>query len=146
MLDFVTDLNSPWLDLIKDDPVRPELDRNFRVGPNRFVSVLAEEKPRAVVCVSMLDSVPAMVQELETATNQASVAVFYTIWSYMPGAGTELLLATVKRIRQDFPNIVRFVTLSPKTEMARRFHIKNGAEVFRENLDTINYEYRVQHG
>jgi hypothetical protein len=34
------------------------------------------------------------------------------------------------------------VTLSPKTEMARKFHLKNGAEVFRENPDTVNYLYR----
>jgi hypothetical protein len=26
--------------------------------------------------------------------------------------------------------------------MARRFHLKNGAVVLRENADTINYEYR----
>ena len=25
--------------------------------------------------------------------------------------------------------------------MARRFHLKNGAIVFRENIETINYEY-----
>ena len=25
--------------------------------------------------------------------------------------------------------------------MARRFHLKNGAIVFRENIDTVNYEY-----
>jgi hypothetical protein len=25
--------------------------------------------------------------------------------------------------------------------MARRFHIKNGAQVFRENDSTVNYEY-----
>jgi hypothetical protein len=34
------------------------------------------------------------------------------------------------------------VTLSPKTEMARKFHLKNGAEVFRENPDTVNYLYK----
>ena len=27
--------------------------------------------------------------------------------------------------------------------MARRFHLKNGAIIFRENLDTTNYEYPV---
>jgi hypothetical protein len=37
--------------------------------------------------------------------------------------------------------IKRFVTLSPKTEMAKRFHLKNGAIVFRENEETVNYEY-----
>ena len=25
--------------------------------------------------------------------------------------------------------------------MARRFHLRNGAIVFRENIETINYEY-----
>jgi hypothetical protein len=33
------------------------------------------------------------------------------------------------------------VTLSPKTDMARRFHLKNGAAVYRENLETVNYLY-----
>jgi hypothetical protein len=34
------------------------------------------------------------------------------------------------------------VTLSPKTEMARRFHLKNGASELRENSNTINYIYK----
>jgi hypothetical protein len=34
------------------------------------------------------------------------------------------------------------VTLSPKTEMARRFHLKNGAGVYRENSTTVNYIYK----
>jgi hypothetical protein len=33
------------------------------------------------------------------------------------------------------------VTLSPKTEMARRFHHKNGATTYRENADSVNYQY-----
>jgi hypothetical protein len=31
----------------------------------------------------------------------------------------------------------------PSTNLARRFHLKNGAIVFRENIETINYEYPV---
>jgi hypothetical protein len=69
------------------------------------------------------------------------VAVFYTIWSYKAGKGRELLIRAVKEIQKQHPSITRFVTLSPKTEMARRFHLKNGAIVFRENIDTTNYEY-----
>jgi hypothetical protein len=72
-----------------------------------------------------------------------TTAIFYTIWSYAPGAGVELLRQTVSHIRAQFPTITRFVTLSPKTEMARRFHTKNGAVTFRENLDTVNYEYLI---
>ena len=67
--------------------------------------------------------------------------MFYTIWSYRQGAGRELILNSVDRIRQDHPSIKRFVTLSPKTDMARRFHLRNGAIICQENQDTINYEY-----
>ena len=52
-----------------------------------------------------------------------------------------MLVEAVKGIQRDYPSVTRFVTLSPKTEVARRFHLRNGAIVFRENLDTINYEY-----
>jgi hypothetical protein len=52
-----------------------------------------------------------------------------------------LLAAAVHGIKEQYPSVTRFVTLSPKTNMARRFHLKNGAIVFRENDDTVNYEY-----
>jgi hypothetical protein len=45
-------------------------------------------------------------------------------------------------IAAEMPTVTTFVTLSPKTEMARRFHLKNGAGVYRENSDTINYIYK----
>jgi hypothetical protein len=77
-------------------------------------------------------------------TEVPTAAIFYTIWSYAPGAGVELLRATVAEIQRQFPSVNRFVTLSPKTEMAKRFHTKNGAGVYRENLDTVNYEYNIK--
>jgi hypothetical protein len=77
---------------------------------------------------------------LDTATNP-SVAVFYTIWSYAAGAGRDLLLEARKYIEGTNPNIKEFVTYSPKTEMAKRFHLKNGASVYRENPDSVNYKY-----
>jgi hypothetical protein len=52
-------------------------------------------------------------------------------------------MQTVDQIKEQFPTVTRFVTLSPKTEMARRFHHKNGAVTLRENEDTVNYEYQV---
>jgi hypothetical protein len=69
------------------------------------------------------------------------VAIFYTIWSYSPGAAVQLLRETVEYLRQTYPNIKRLVTLSPPTPMAKRFHLKNGAQVFRINETTVNYEY-----
>ena len=143
MLSFIRELTDPLLEYIKDDPVRPEIPREFRVSGQRFVSALVEDQPRAMVCVSLHDFVPATVADLGQDPVEPTTAIFYTIWSYVPGAATELLFQTVEQIRAVYPTVTRFVTLSPKTEMARRFHTKNGASVFRENADTINYEYQV---
>jgi len=143
MLSFIRELTDPLLEYIKDDPVRPEIPCEFRVSGHRFVSALVEETPQAIVCVSLQDFVPATVEDLSRDPVEPTTAIFYTIWSYVPGAATELLFQTVEQIRELYPTIERFVTLSPKTEMARRFHIKNGASIFRENTDTINYEYQI---
>lgn len=143
MLHFITNLQDPKLDFVKDDPVRPEIPKEFRVGQDRFVAALGEETPTAMVCVNLLNFVPSSVQELGQAVDEVNTAVFYTIWSYAPGAGKELLMKTVEEIKQKFPTVTRFVTLSPKTEMARRFHHKNGAITFRENSESVNYEYQV---
>lgn len=141
MLHFITQPTDPLLEYIKDDPVRPDIPAEFRVTNNRFVSAIVADKPRAMVCVSLHNFVPSAIQELELTTEHPDTAIFYTIWSYVPGAGAELLRETVAGIKQQFPHIKNFVTLSPKTEMARRFHLKNGARVMRENADTVNYEY-----
>lgn len=145
MLTFIKDIASPLLEFIKDDPVRPDIPVEFRVSGTRFVSSITDDetqKPKAIVCVSLQDFVPSSVEELMTEATSPKAAIFYTIWSYVPGAATELLTETVKQIKQQFPEVERFVTLSPKTEMAKRFHLKNGAEIFRENPETVNYEYR----
>ena len=142
MLSIITDLANPLLDYLRDDPVRPEISREFRVSDNRFVAALiAEGNPKAMICVSLHDFVPASVEELGEPAKDPTTAIFYTIWSYFPGAGVELLMAIVNQIRREYPKITRFVTLSPKTEMARKFHLKNGAFVMRENESSINYEY-----
>lgn len=142
MLRFITDLTDNLLEYIKDDPVRPEISKEFRVGDNHFVSALVANQPEAMVCVSLQDSIPATVEELLShKTSNPTMAIFYTIWSYRPGAGAELLRETVAEIQKMFPSITRFITLSPKTEMAEKFHLRNGAVIYRENKETINYEY-----
>jgi hypothetical protein len=144
MLTFITDLASPLLKFIKDDPVRPELPAEFRVSENRFISSIVDgEDPKAIVCVALQDFVPSSVAELAQDALAPNTAIFYTIWSYAPGAGKDLLHQTVDEIKQRFPEITRFVTLSPKTEIAKRFHTKNGAVTFRENEETVNYEYHI---
>lgn len=142
MLQFIHDLSNRLLEFIKDDPVRPEIPTSFRVSDGRVVAALVEEeKPEAMVCVSFHDFIPENVDGLKMTALAPTTAVFYTIWSYKAGKGSELLYRAVKGIQEQYPSVTRFVTLSPKTNMARRFHLKNGAIVFRENLETVNYEY-----
>lgn len=142
MMRFITDLTDSLLNFIKDDPVRPEIPIEYRVAENRLIAAtMDDEKPSAIVCISFHDFVPADVKDLDMTSSNPTTAVFYTIWSYKAGSGAYLLRKAVPQIKEQFPTVNRFVTLSPKTEMARRFHLKNGAIVLRENVETINYEY-----
>jgi hypothetical protein len=144
MLTIITSPSHQLLEFIKDDPVRPDIPAEYRVSNGRAIAVLQQEdKPDAMVCISFHDFVPESVEDLDKITEQPNTAVFYTIWSYKAGAGRDLLVKAVEHLKQTNPSITRFVTLSPKTEMARRFHLKNGAIILRENSDTINYAYMV---
>jgi hypothetical protein len=145
MLHVIKDLQDHFLELIKDDPVRPELTPDFRVNENSKIFVLMDDhqqEPLAVTCVKFLNSIPENVTDLAQTTVNTNTAVFYTIWSYAQGAGRRLIEEAQAQIKQEQPEVETFVTLSPKTEMARRFHHKNGAETYRENADTVNYLYR----
>jgi hypothetical protein len=144
MLHIINNLQDEFLRLIKDDPVRPEIPAEQRVNSNSQIFVLKNEanEPLAVTCVKFLADIPATVDELANAVVNTNTAVFYTIWSYAQGAGRELIEQAQAQITQEHPEVKTFVTLSPKTEMARRFHHKNGATTFRENAETINYLYR----
>ena len=143
MLETIKNLTDGFLKLLCDDPVRPSIPSVDRIGSNKDIFVLRDDNQhvKAITCVSYQSTIPTSELELFEKSDHPSIAVFYTIWSYAPGAGRELLLDAVKYIEANDKNIKRFVTLSPKTEMAKRFHLKNGAVIFRENQETVNYEY-----
>ena len=128
---------------VKDDPVRPEIPAEWRVTENREIVTLIDEdkNPLAMVCVAFCDTVPGSVEELLVESIRPNCAIFYTIWSYASGGGRDLIQEARSYIEEKYDNITRFVTLSPQTEMAERFHTKNGAKVFRKNPTTVNYEY-----
>jgi hypothetical protein len=143
MLQSITDLTDEIVKLLKDDPVRPEIPAAQRVNANSRIYVLKDgEATQAVTCVKFLSSIPAGVEDLIDLAESATTAVFYTIWSYTAGAGRTLIREAQKSIELEFPGIQTYVTLSPKTEMAKRFHLKNGAGIYRENSDTVNYIYK----
>lgn len=140
MLKIITNLQDPLVALLRDDPVRPAIPTASRIHDHAEVFVLIEnEAAAAVVCVAYLDAVPRTEGELGQVGS--TVAAFYTIWSYAPGAGRRLIRAARDHIKSTRTTIERYVTLSPKTEMARKFHLTNGATILAQNDDTVNYEY-----
>lgn len=141
MLYILQSLTDKFVNYLEQDPVRPNIPIEKRLGNNKDIFMLIDnEEVRAITCVSYQQQIPNNEIALFDALDP-EVVVFYTIWSYQPGSGRQLIYDTVKHIQHTKPYIKRFVTLSPKTEMARKFHLKNGAMVYKENIDTVNYEY-----
>ena len=133
---------------VSDDPVRPELDLDFRLSPGRTVYALTEDgKYKAAICIAYCNDVPSTVKELDKFNQAASkngthgsIAVAYTVWSKKPRAGRKIIMDLIEIIKKD-DTIRRVVTLSPKTAMAKKFHLNNGAFVLQLNTETDNYEY-----
>ena len=141
-------LNEEDAFIVREDPVRPELDYEFRSNNGREVYVLKTDgNIDAVLCVGYTDQIPTTVGELELYAwpefnDPPRIAVFYTVWSYSKGAGRKIIFDVVDRIKETKLNgSMRYVTLSPKTKMAYRFHTRNGAILLRTNNVTDNYEY-----
>ena len=142
MLYHLRTTTDPLIDHVKNDPVRPHIPVEQRVNDRSEILMLREaEQVLAVTCMTWTDQVPADEEDLTPQPQDATTAVFYTIWSYAPGAGARLLREAADWLVKDYPNLKNIVTLSPQTEMARRFHLKNGARVRRENTTSVNYEY-----
>jgi len=144
VLHVIQRVDDPLIRLVADDPVRPEIPREFRVGPFSEIFVLSCEdgSPAAAVCCAYRTEIPMDLVELaQLPVEVPHVAVFYTIWSYQPGAGRRLITQARRWIQDNRAEIKQFVTLSPPTDMARVFHLRNGAEVHRVNVDTVNYLY-----
>ena len=139
-------------ELIIDDPVRPHITADWRVSGACEVYALyedqyAEQAPvsfeglRAVICVAYTSDVPTCELDLGWAGN--NVAVFYTVWSYDKGAGRDIVFATAGHIKKENPDVKRYVTLSPLTTMAERFHLRNGAKFLAKYDDAQNFEYTI---
>lgn len=141
MLYRLQDTSDKYIDHLKQDPIRPNIPLESRLGANRDIFILLDDRQvNAITCVSYQKDIPNSETELFQESDP-QVVVFYTIWSYKPGSGRRLIMDCVKYIKDTHPNINRFVTLSPKTEIAKKFHLSNGAVIFKENMDTVNYEY-----
>tara|TARA_E500000318_G_scaffold61132_2_gene56719 strand:- start:168 stop:644 length:477 start_codon:yes stop_codon:yes gene_type:complete len=129
----------------KEDPVRPELTVEFRTSPGRTIYALLNDQGEraATICVAYTKMVPTSTKELDKFTDpDGHIAVAYTVWSKERGAGRLIVNQLIAHARKQ-DQITRVVTLSPLTDMARRFHIKNGAAELQVNSTTQNFEYEI---
>ena len=140
---------------IDEDPVRPELDNDFRTGYGRKIyGVEYQGEIHAVMCFAYTNEVPRSVNELEKLSTDAflqsamrdqrggQIAIAYTVWSKKKGGGKLIVKEVFKKIKKS-NHLNRLVTLSPLTEMAKNFHERNGAKLIQINENTQNFEYKV---
>ena len=133
------------VDILKEDPVRPHITKAERLSDGRQVFVLEKkDKILAVICVAYTNKIPK--NEFELSAYNAfdgSCAIFYTVWSYEKGAGREIIERVSNHLmRRGW--IKRYVTLSPLTEMAEKFHLRNGAELIYRGKTCQNFEYFME--
>ena len=125
---------------IQNDSVRPHIDTETRLAPGREMYHIDE---KAFICLAFVDKVP--VSEIEVfGSKVGNIAVAYTVWSLKKGLGRKIIFETQKRIKDTF-RFSRLVTLSPKTEMAMKFHLSNGATLLQELDHAYNFEYDIKH-
>ena len=136
---------------VSEDPVRPELDLEWRLFAERKIYGLKyENNIEAIVCVAYTNEVPTTVREMDYMSQVAcqdnqcgKIAVAYTVWSRKRGAGREIINKLYDFLKSERVETKRLVTLSPLTPMATHFHISNGAKQIHINDETQNFEYKV---
>ena len=143
MIKVIHSTQDPQLQLLEQDPVRPHIPAEHRVGKNGRIFVLMhQEQVQSVVCVALSDHV--VVEEHDLFSYQGdspTVAILYTIWSLAKGGGAAMIVPAREQIKHMFPTVNKLITLSPHTDMARKFHIRNGAHELQMNPNTVNFEY-----
>ena len=149
-------LELPFID-VKEDPVRPELSLEFRQAYGRKIYGIKDEEGdiAAVMCFAFTHGIPTSVEEMDRLSKdaamqavhragvQGSIAIAYTVWAKKKGGGKHMVNEVYKMIKES-NHLSRLVTLSPLTDMARRFHLANGAKELQVNETSQNFEYDIE--
>ena len=140
---------------IEEDPIRPELNNDFRTSHGRKIyGVKYKNEICAIMCFGFTNDIPKSVDELDLMTKDAhlqsirrdqkvgKIAIAYTVWSKKKGGGKLIVKEVFKKIKKS-NHLNRLVTLSPLTDMAKNFHLRNGAIELQVNKETQNFEYKI---
>ena len=85
----------------------------------------------------------AFLQATHRAGIQGDIAIVYTVWSKKKGGGKRIVQEVFKMVKKS-NHLNRLVTLSPLTDMARKFHLRNGAKELQVNKTSQNFEYTIE--
>ena len=140
----------------QEDPVRPELNNEFRTSYGRKIfGVKYKNEICAIMCFGFTNDIPKTINEFDLMTRDAhmqsaswrndnvgKIAIAYTVWSKKKGGGKLIVKEVFKKIKNS-NHLNRLITLSPLTDMARDFHLRNGAKELRVNKESQNFEYKI---
>ena len=96
-----------------DDPVRPELDNEFRTSYGRKIyGVKYKNEIHAIMCFAFTNKIPKTVKELDNLSRDAflqsalrdqkvgQIAIAYTVWSKKKGGGKLIVKEVFKMIKK----------------------------------------------
>ncbi len=118
------------------DPVRPELDNEFRTSYGRKIfGVKFQDEIHAVMCFAFTNKIPKTVNELDLLSKDAflqsanrdqnvgKIAIAYTVWSNKKGGGKLIVKEVFKMIKKS-NHLNRLVTLVQVNEETQNFEYK----------------------
>ena len=95
-----------------EDPIRPELDNNFRSSYGRKIfGVKYKGEIHAVMCFAYTNEIPTTVDELDKLSHDAflqsamrdqkvgKIAIAYTVWSKKKGGGKLIVKEVFKKLK-----------------------------------------------
>jgi len=138
------EFDTAWAELLKHDPVHPiDEKKNLvrRFGSDRIIYTMTDAgKPAAMLQVALTNRAPMTAKELWNKKEQSEpflYAVFYSVFRLpdsdsVKGGVKELIFSAAEDLRNRFPTIGKFITLSPIPSLRSKFTKNPGIEAVQE--------------
>ena len=134
------EFQTEWIELLRADPVHPvdeKKDLLRRLGSDRIIyTMLDQGVPAAMLQVALTINAPLTAKELWDKKEQDgpfNYAVFYSVFR-LPGAEgikggvKDLIFGAANDLQHRYPELVKFITLSPIPSLRKSLKRKPGIE------------------
>ena len=134
------EFQTEWIELLRADPVHPvdeKKDLLRRLGSDRIIyTMLDQGVPAAMLQVALTINAPLTAKELWDKKEQDgpfNYAVFYSVFR-LPGADgvkggvKDLIFGAANDLQHRYPELVKFITLSPIPSLRKSLKRKPGIE------------------